>query len=249
MFMQMKEYETNKYINIIKLIISMFLFFFTTSLIFYITSLIINFFRISISSSFIGTFEYLLRFFSQTTLMICLILLYRKDFSNDFKKFTKNFWEIGDKVISYWTIGLIIMGLSNILIGIFTPVKQAANEEGVQVIIKTIPFLSFILIGIIGPICEELVFRKAFKEVFKNRIVFILTSGLVFGSMHVIFHISSLYDYLYLIPYCSLGMAFAAICYDTDNIWSSIFAHVMHNSILTIVSIISSSLGLGMIVL
>ena len=41
-----------------------------------------------------------------------------------------------------------------------------------------------------------------------------------------------------------LGIAFAALCYDTDNIWSSIFAHFLHNGILTILSVISSFIGM-----
>ena len=46
-------------------------------------------------------------------------------------------------------------------------------------------------------------------------------------------------DFLYIIPYGALGAAFAYINVKTDNVYSSILVHFVHNSILTIFSIIS----------
>ena len=238
----------NKYINIIKLVLSLFLFFFTTRFIFLIASLIIKGFNIDINDDNVYVVSYIIQFIGESILVLLLILLYKKDFFEDFKKFKKNFWEISDKVISYWTIGLVVMAVSNILIGILTPVKEAANEQGVQEIIKTVPVIAVFLTTFLAPFAEELTFRKAFKDVFKERSLFITISGVVFGALHVVLTGSNdIYQYLYLIPYSALGIAFAAICYDTDNIWSSIFAHFLHNGILTIISIVGSAVGMMII--
>ena len=68
--------------------------------------------------------------------------------------------------------------------------------------------------------------------------IYILLSALIFGYLHVT-NSNSLYDFLYIIPYGALGAAFAYINVKTDNVYSSILVHFVHNSILTIFSIIS----------
>jgi len=109
--------------------------------------------------------------------------------------------------------------------------------------ISVSPVFMLLNTAILAPIIEELTFRKSFRIVFKNNIAFILISGIVFGALHVITSITNTYDYLYLLPYCSLGIAFSYMYYKTDNIFAPIFMHFMHNSIMTILNI----LALGMI--
>ena len=70
-----------------------------------------------------------------------------------------------------------------------------------------------------------------------------IVSGLLFGALHVITQITSLYDYLYIIPYSALGIAFAITNYKTNNVFPSIFTHMIHNGVITLMSI----LGTGMI--
>jgi hypothetical protein len=96
---------------------------------------------------------------------------------------------------------------------------------------------------LLGPFVEEIIFRKSFKDVLKSKWSFILISGIVFGVLHVIGSISNLYGLLYFIPYSCLGIAFALIYYESNNIFSSIFAHVMHNS-LTVLLLFLSQGGL-----
>ena len=134
------------------------------------------------------------------------------------------------------------MMISNIIISLLTP-AHAGNEESVQEFIHSTKLLSIITIGIIAPIIEELVFRKAFRDAFKNNVVFILISGLIFGGLHVVLSMSSAWDLLYIIPYSSLGMAFAYIYYKTDNIYTSMFMHMFHNTVLTTISVF----GIGVI--
>lgn len=169
---------------------------------------------------------------------IILYFIYRKDIKKDYKDFKNNFGKYSDIAIKYWILGFIAMFVSNIIITNITPVKIAANEEGVREIIKAIPIISFLAIGFLAPFSEELIFRKSFKDSIKSKWLFILTSGIVFGLLHVIGSISSLYDLLYIIPYSSLGIAFATIYYKSDNIFSSIFVHSLHNTILILLNII-----------
>ena len=183
--------------------------------------------------------------FSDFELLIILLIIYFETLEKDFNKIKGNINKLLDIGVKYWLIGLGIMMISNLLIGFLTP-AQAVNEQGVQELIHSSSILSIITVGIMAPIIEELTFRKAFKDVFKNNLAFILTSGLVFGALHVVLSFNSLWDLLYIIPYSSLGIAFAATYAKTDNIYVSIFMHMFHNTALTILSIVAS---LGVILL
>ena len=178
-----------------------------------------------------------LRIIPNVAQAIILLIIYRKTVKNDFKKFIKNFGEYSDIAIKYWLLGFLAMVISNYLIVSLSPIKMANNEQGVREIINTVPYFAFFSICIFAPIAEELIFRKAFRDCLKEKWLFILTSGIVFGLLHVIGSFNSLYDFLYVIPYSSLGIAFAYIYYKTNNIFSSIFVHCMHNTLLVLLLI------------
>ncbi len=179
--------------------------------------------------------------FSDSILVVILFIIYFKTLKTDFKNLKGNLYKNMDTAVKYWLIGLLVMMVSNIAIGLLTDAK-AVNEESVQELIHSSNYLSIITIGFLAPLIEELTFRKAFRDIFKNDLVFILTSGLVFGALHVVLSFNSLWDLLYIIPYSSLGIAFAATYNKTKNVYSSIFMHMFHNTVLTIFSIV---LGIG----
>ena len=153
-----------------------------------------------------------------------------KDFKNNYKKYLKI-------AIKYWTIGLCIMYIGNLLLHTFSPSKEAINENNVQGLIIASPILAMILTTIFAPINEEIIFRKSIQDIFKNKYIFIIVSGLIFGGLHVT-NSKTIYDFLYIIPYGALGSAFAYIVAETDNVYSSIIMHLMHNGILTLLSIL-----------
>lgn len=186
--------------------------------------------------------QLLLTTFSDSILLIILAFIYRKDLKKDFKKLKENFNSIIDTGIKYWFIGLIVMVISNIFIGLFISNAKAGNEEGVQQLIHSSKFLSIFAVGILAPIIEELTFRKAFRDVFTNRTLFVLTSGLVFGGLHVILSLNSLWDLFYIIPYSSLGIAFSYMYQKTDNIYTSMIMHIFHNTALTTLSLIGGAM-------
>ena len=180
--------------------------------------------------------------FNYVMLVIIFILLYRKDLKEDWKKFKKEPNKIIDTGFKYWTIGLFFMVISNIIIMKFFPGSTANNEQAVQGYIKNFPFLALLTTSILGPFVEEITFRKTFKDSIKNPVLFILTSGILFGLMHVLGQSTTLRDYLYIIPYSALGISFAYMYYKTDNFYTSAMMHTIHNLALTIISIISFAL-------
>lgn len=164
------------------------------------------------------------------TLILFLLFIYKKDIIKNFKNFfNKNFIANFKISLKYWFIGLSIMIISNILISIFTNGAIANNEESVRNLIDKMPIYMLFQIIIYAPITEEIIFRKSIRDIFNNKYLYILTSGLIFGGMHVVSSLTSTLDLLYLIPYCSLGIAFAALYTKTNNIFSTIFIHAFHN--------------------
>lgn len=185
-----------------------------------------------------GTENVMLSTFSNCILLIILFLIFRKDIIKEWKRFRKNFLENIDIGIKYWLAGLTIMMVSNIIITFVVNLGQAANEQAVQSMISSLPWLMLINAGIIAPCTEEIVFRKGFKKAFPNKWLFIILSGLIFGALHVITSMTSPIELLYIIPYGALGAAFAYMYQKTDTIFTSIAMHMFHNTTLILLSIL-----------
>lgn len=164
--------------------------------------------------------------------IMLLMFIYCKELISEFKSFfnKKIFDNIGLS-IAYWIIGLIIMVVSNLIIAVITNGTLAANEEAVRDLIDKFPIYMAFQVAIYAPLTEEIIFRKSIREATNNKFIYVLASGLVFGGLHVISSVSSLIDLIYLVPYCSLGFVFALLYYRTNNIFSTITVHSIHNTL------------------
>lgn len=216
--------------NIFKLIISLFLFFEST----YIQKFLIWIFHIKKITPSLVT---VLSFTSNLFILILLLLLFKKDIIKEFKIFKNNISNNIDTGFKYWLIGLAGMMVSNILITIIFQGGGADNEQQVQKMIQAAPLFMILNAGLIAPINEEILFRKNFRNIFKNNIIFILVSGIFFGYLHVS-GATSLLQWIYIIPYSSLGISFAIMYSKTNTVFTSICMHMMHNTILTLISIL-----------
>ena len=182
--------------------------------------------------------ELLLSILSSLVLVLIVILIYHKYLKEKIIEYKHNFSKNFDLGLKYYMVGLFGMFIFNILITIFSPVKEANNEVLVQEMLKASPILSFISASLIAPFLEEMLFRKSFGDIFKNKKLMVIASGFFFGLLHVIFSIETPWDLLYILPYGMLGGGFAYTIYKEDNIFIPITFHMLHNSFLTILSII-----------
>lgn len=167
-------------------------------------------------------------------LIVIFILLYRKYLKEkwfDFKKNIKKYFEISFR---NWLIGFIIMVVSNIIISRFIS-GLGQNESSVQTLIKEMPVVAFFITTLLAPFIEEMVFRKSLQDCFNNKTYYMIISGLLFGLVHVMGS-SNIYEYLLIIPYGAIGSMFAKTINETDNIYSTILLHLLHNGILTILA-------------
>lgn len=222
--------EKTKYI--IKGII-VFLIFIYSSYLIYIP---IKLFKIN-TKTMSTTTAIVLSSFSTLITFIIFFIMYRKDLKKDFKDFIKNKDDYMDIGIRCWIIGLVIMFASNFILNYILQAGGANNEKIVQTMIKSLPLLMLVDAGILSPFNEEIVFRKTLKDIFKNKWILLILSFLLFGGAHVASSSKTLLDYLFIIPYGALGASFAYAYYKTDNIFTSISLHMIHNIILIMISI------------
>ena len=222
-----------KTINVVKCIF-LFLLFFT------ISAIPVLIFRIDINKfSDLDTVIYSL---SCSLLFLSIIMLcYRKTLIKDFKPYFKNFGRNFENSFKYYLVGVGVMIFSNLIITLLFQGDLSTNETMVRSYINASPLLMAIDISFYAPLAEELLFRKSVRDVVKNKWLYIFISGFIFGGMHVI-GTEGLIGLLYLIPYCSLGFTFAYIYAKTDNIYSSIMLHFMHNTLTLILLLVGANL-------
>ena len=231
----MSKFKKNELINIKGVIIgiALFILYYFSAYLQLIPIYLFNIKKIT------GSTQVLLSLFSNTIILIILIIIFRKQLLHEWKIFKEKLLENIDTGIKYWIIGLIVMMVSNTILTFVLKMGQAANEQAVQQLISYLPWVMVINAGIIAPCVEEIIFRKCYKNAFPNKWLFIGLSSLVFGSLHVITSTTSLMDLLFIIPYGSLGAAFAIMYQKTDTIYTSMLMHMLHNTILIILSIIT----------
>ena len=167
--------------------------------------------------------------------LLFVIYVYKEELKLDLSNFKVK------KVIIYipiYVLGLFAMSTSNYFIEKITNIKIATNEENVRLLIKQLPIFMCFSSCIFAPIVEEIIFRKTFKNIFKNKYLFIILSGLIFGLIHLSFTKINFNELLMIIPYVLMGISFSYIYYKSDNIFTTIILHSTHNLILLIIQFI-----------
>ncbi|MFC3883411.1 CPBP family intramembrane glutamic endopeptidase [Bacillus songklensis] len=102
------------------------------------------------------------------------------------------------------------------------------NTKVIVDLVKLTPFL-IIVTSVIGPILEEIIFRKIIFRTLTPRLGFFLSaiiSAFIFGVVHL--------DFSHLLIYTAMGLVFAYLYAKTDQILVPIFAHVMMNTIVVL---------------
>ncbi len=110
---------------------------------------------------------------------------------------------------------------------------ESENTQRIIQLIETFPLVVFVS-SIIGPILEEIVFRKIIFGTLNRRFSFFFSaviSSIIFGLAHL--------EPVHLLLYTAMGFTFAFLYYKTKRIIVSIIAHIMMNTIVVIVQIVN----------
>lgn len=162
-------------------------------------------------------------------LSFLVLVCYFKELKNDFKIFIKNFKVYLPFVIKSYLKMLGVMLLVAIPIVLLNSGKTSSNQLLVNAMFKKIPVAAFVLSTFYAPFIEESVFRMSLSKLFNNKTLFIIVSGFLFGSLHIIDKFTSSCDLLYIFQYSALGICLAKAYYDSKNIFVSISMHFLQN--------------------
>jgi uncharacterized protein len=133
-----------------------------------------------------------------------------------------------------WAIGGFFLALfaqaiaANIEFRFFGVEMGSENTRRIVEIIKLTPLL-VIVTSIIGPILEEIIFRKIiFGSLYKKYNFFIaaIISSLLFAVVHM--------EFEHLLLYSAMGLTFAFLYIKTKRILVPIFAHVAMNTFVVV---------------
>lgn len=141
----------------------------------------------------------------------------------------KNIWNKNiKKNLITWVIGFIFMMIFNYIILKLLPGQLNSNEVMVRELYEKYIISSILINAFLAPVLEELVFRLGLNLI-NNKYIYFIVSSLIFGFFHTFGSIKELVDILYILPYFSLGMAFAIVYRRSENILDSIIIHSLHN--------------------
>ncbi len=184
-----------------------------------------------------------------SNLVFCLILylMYYKDLNKEFKTYKNNFKSNFKLGFKYYILGFIGMIFFNLLIAVFLK-NISSNESQVRDMLFSSPVITFLCIALTAPFSEEIVFRKSLAPVIKNKWIYVIVCGLLFGGAHILTNILNnafvISDLIYILPYGCLGASFALMDRETSSTFTSIVMHCLHNSATGVLLLVTYFSGL-----
>ncbi|MEH6943194.1 CPBP family intramembrane glutamic endopeptidase [Bacillus sp. JJ722] len=190
--------------------------------------------NIAVDQIKIASFAYWSIFSFIVTLIISLFVL-RKDFRSS-SSLLRNREQENVSISIMWAImGVFLAFFSQsfaITIENMLGIGAGSDNTAFLVdVVATIPIF-VIVTAIVGPILEELVFRKIiFGSLYKkyNFVISALISSFIFGFAH--------FEFEHIILYTAMGFTFAFLYVKTNRILVPIFAHVAMNTTVVVAQI------------
>lgn len=162
-------------------------------------------------------------------IILIILLFYYNELKSNLVVFIKNFKTYLPFIIKRYLIMLGVMVVVATPIILLNNGETSTNQTMVNALFEKIPIQALILSTLYAPIVEETVFRLSLSKLFTNKTLFIIMSGILFGSLHVIDKFTSVTDLLYIFQYSALGICLAKAYADSKNIFVSISMHFIQN--------------------
>ena len=132
--------------------------------------------------------------------------------------------------IAYMITLILVSSLVGNFISIFHQVSNNANQSTAIVFSKNYPLLAFFVIGIFGPICEELTYRVGLYSFLRriNKYLAFAVTIIVFAFIHFDFD-GDLVEELWALPSYIVVGAVLTLAYEHRGPACSMTAHVCYN--------------------
>lgn len=224
----------NKIYELLKLLLCMIFFFCFSKLVISIFGLFgVDFTKFSFKGQVIYQFVISLMFF------IGLLLVYFNNVKKDYKDFKAKLNKNIGYVIKMFFVFMVVKYLSSfvsvIIMMIFdmdTSSITSVNQDLIETYVKASPLLMVVSTAFLAPFYEEVLFRLGISKVVKNKYLFIIISGFLFGMMHVFpldEGITLALGLIQSISYVVMGIFLAYVYKKTNNIFISIGLHFLNN--------------------
>jgi membrane protease YdiL (CAAX protease family) len=169
----------------------------------------------------------------QVTITAVLFFIVDKlNFKKDWEDFKENRKVRVSNIFTGFLLVYASLIVANLILTLLGVVETSQNEMVIQSLFNDSPlnlFILFLVLCVLTPIVEEVVFRKVifnFVEPRSNYKVAIAMTGIIFGIMHVI----SFGDFIQSIPYILMGFVFGYIYWKSNkNIYVVISVHFLNN--------------------
>lgn len=180
----------------------------------------------------------LLNFIVYILLIPGIIYFMKSDLVYDYKEFREQKKEVIIPIIigyAYVWIGNIVSTvLSSYFSGLFDlQISEAANQQAIiSAVSSSLGILMVISAVFIGPVIEELIFRKALFGLIKNDRLALLASTLIFGLIHVVGERSFAEALINGSSYFIMGFVFGYIYIKANrNIMIPTLVHIINNAV------------------
>lgn len=144
----------------------------------------------------------------------------------------KAVYEINWKDVAIAVIGLAVILGVQILISQMVPIHhQSDNQKILEIISKRASNLFTVMLVVVAPICEELIFRGLFYEIFfitpstRNIVIGSIVNGIIFALIHG-FTLDT-----YFVMYWFTGVVLSAEYLMTRKISTPMLTHICNNLI------------------
>ena len=174
-------------------------------------------------------------------LFIIGVILFKDDFLKGFKD-----WKAHPLKNSIWLVAGFISLYIGQIIGsipesIFFPDYSNINTDSVVDAIRILsPLIYFPIMGIFGPVVEEIIFRLILVDKLRGKIpgvILVIMSGLLFTIYHM--HAISVPEFLSCLPHGLTGAVYAIVVLKGKNITTDCGIHILFNTLCLITYSIS----------
>lgn len=167
--------------------------------------------------------------------LITICYFYRKEYSHLWKEFLSKFWKnIGQVFLSYIILLSVMLALAHLPLARESNSTTVLNHFNPKNIFEVLSH--FMVVSIIGPMNEELVFCKILiptQQTKLKRYFTVFASSLLFGLIHIF----KLKDLPSIVIYFSAGLVLSIIYLIKKNIIFSSLAHILNNSLFTLINL------------
>ncbi len=181
----------------------------------------------------------LVNFIIYIILLPVLLLILKPNLSYDVELTKKDSFS---RMIGFIITGYVFLIVANLVSSIISdalsqlfnqPVEESVNQMAIVNILHSNGAIFMVISAVfIGPIVEELIFRKSIFGLIKNNVLALIVSSVIFGSIHLIGEASFISALINGIGYIIMGFVFGIIYIKNQkNIVYPMAVHILSNLI------------------